>query len=147
MVRLLALVVALAGCAPGEPVPGFRAELRCEAADCSEWTPVAVAAVLEDFRARWGALFDEVPAVPALVVVEDAAWWPGVEGYSWGEEVRILPVAPTGWQFVHELVHNALRAATGDGDHDHVDGDGPWTERHDFLIETAAAPPQIPAPR
>jgi hypothetical protein len=36
----------------------------------------------------------------------------------------------------HELVHVALGVLCHDADHDHASGNGPWTKRHDEMVES-----------
>lgn len=137
---VVALIVVVAACAPGEPVPGHDTLLRCEASSCEGWEPEHVGEVLDDWVARWGAIVGgDEPQPAAVIVVEGAVVWGATDGYQREGEVHVdVDFAAGDWVLAHELVHAALWAATGDGDGDHVSGDGPWTEAHDELIVSCA---------
>ncbi len=134
--RVIALLpLFAAACAPSVDVEGHDSAIVCTIEDCAAWTPEAVGAVLDDFVLRWKALFGETPAVPRVIVVEADVL---DRGGAQGDEVHVdVNGGPQDWPLVHEATHNALRAKTGNGDPDHAEGSGPWTEAHSLLVRTA----------
>jgi hypothetical protein len=153
----LALLVAVAApaCLPeGIQIPGQDAVFICDREDgCPLWDVDNVSSYMDRFSNAWEADFFSPPALPHLVIVKDALWgdmnfkdekgWDYM-GYCNYDEVHIIGSnlhTGEGIQFhkssfAHEMVHSALVQDPNihNGDKDHSEGEGPWSERHDRFI-------------
>lgn len=142
------------GCqAPTETFKVADSTINCMLDDCSEWTEDTVVELLDNYQARWDVLRPTQQFFPAknwyIEAEEDLACrllpetsftMPDCGGYSDGDTIHVqgtldgfllnVYMAPTS----HELSHNTLEASTGDGDSNHSEGDGPWDEDIDLLI-------------
>ena len=136
-----------------EPVAieGHDAVLFCEMEDGCEGWDLEVAVAFDRYAARYKLAFNEEPVLPLTVTVRDHIWggvdWAALDGgrvlgYTNGRDIVVVgrdldtlePKNPQNEELFHEITHSVLDSRYGDGDGDHVEGEGPWTSEHDNLI-------------
>lgn len=109
---------------------------------CEGYAPHAFADLRREVRDLWwederpfttGTLevycFDEMPEHSAGVY--GSATWHG-NGRTTIRIVKIPTLRKSAW--IHELLHAHFAFNYGDGDSDHANGEGPWKEKHDWLV-------------
>lgn len=162
LLMLPLLLVLLEGCAStgcagcstlvhiGKPVPGYDTDISCRLEDCEPWSPQHMQEALDLWVVEVGDWFDITPRIPSLIIVEnmrdlgpagDVEHTAGKTLDPFTIQIAGLryygmePFAVSDSAFSHEMCHVMLWAHDGDPDADHADGRGPWTKRHDAMLE------------
>jgi len=161
--RASIISLLVSSCVAGEDIPGYDTVLHCEIQDCSNVPVERVSALMDNYVLRYETLLDYTPEMPKHIYIQEHFWYmwdfqSGENAYYQGnahtDEVYVVGIerntaddldsddeigAPLElWELPlpHEFNHNALRAYTGDGDHNHIKPGGPWEEAHDLIVET-----------
>ena len=155
MKNLVAVIIAslVSACAV-EPVaiPGHDAVLYCEMEDGCEGWELEVAVAFDRYEAEWKKHFTAKLVLPASVTVRDHVWggfdWEALDGgrvlgYTNGRDIVVTgrdldtleQHKPQNEILFHEMSHSALKSATGNGDGNHSEGDGPWVAEVDEMID------------
>lgn len=139
---LLLIVMIGSACGAEIIVVDEKTTVICSMNDCSEWEAGKVSEALQDYKDHFVVLFPNEQFVAPETISVDATL-PCLDfcgGYANGKDIAVqgsldgfvMPIHMA--RFDHEVTHNVLRHNHNDGDSNHADAGGPWTEQHDLLV-------------